>query len=76
MIEDYTASINDTLNLSDKEKRVLEIIKEDPHIVITQIVVLSGFSRSTVTRALDVLQSQNLIQRVGAKKSGYWKVKR
>ena len=68
-------TLNDTLNLSAKESKVLELIKTDNHITITEIIGITGFSRPTVTRAINTLKEYNILERVGAKKNGYWVVK-
>ena len=61
-------TLNDTLNLSAKESKVLELIKADNHITITEIIGITGFSRPTVTRAINTLKEYNILERVGAKK--------
>ncbi|MBR6366682.1 MAG: Fic family protein [Lachnospiraceae bacterium] len=90
-IEEYKASIeNDTLNLendtlndtlnassnlSEKESRILELIKSDTNITIGDIVEKTGYSRPTVTRAIQTLKECGLLGRIGAKKDGHWDVK-
>lgn len=37
-------TLNDTLKLSAKESKVLELIKADNHITITEIIGITGFS--------------------------------
>ncbi|MCR4850391.1 MAG: Fic family protein [Lachnospiraceae bacterium] len=65
-------TLNDTINLSDKENRVLELIKSDNDISIADIVDRTGFSRPTVTRAISVLKDRKIIDRAGARKNGHW----
>lgn len=68
-------TINDTLNLTKKENIVLEIIKKNRHVAILEIVEQTGFSRPTITRAINSLKEKQLLERVGAKKNGYWVVR-
>lgn len=68
-------TINDTLNLTEKERIVLEVIKKNSHIAITDIVDKAGFSRATVTRTINSLKEKQLLERVGAKKNGHWVVR-
>ncbi len=68
-------TLNDTIKLSDKERAVLAIIKEKPHISINEIVEKTGFSRPTVTRSINSLKEEQLLERVGAKKNGHWDVR-
>ena len=78
-ISEYKQSIendtlNDTLKLSDKEKNIIDLIKKQKDISISEIMLNTGFSRSTVTRSIDYLKKKGLLVRVGAKKNGYWKI--
>ncbi len=65
-------TLNDTLNLSEKETLILNLIKADNHITITDLINKSGFSRPTITRAISSLKERNIIDRAGAKKNGHW----
>lgn len=65
-------TLNDTLNLSAKETLILNLIKADNHITITDLINKSGFSRPTITRAISSLKERNIIDRAGAKKNGHW----
>lgn len=66
---------NDTLNLTTKERTVLQIIQSDLTITTEQIVQKSTFSRPTVMRAIKSLKEKNLLERINSKKTGSWKVK-
>ena len=44
-------TLNDTLNLSEKETLILNLIKADNHITITDLIDKSGFSRPTWAEA-------------------------
>lgn len=68
-------TLNDTLNLSAKEKQILSIIKADKYITIADIISKTGFSRPTVTRIINSLKEKRILERVGAKKNGCWAVK-
>ena len=67
-------TLNDTLNLTDKEKNVLNVINEDNFIVIAKIMEKTGFSRPTVTRTIASLKEKKVLDRVGAKKNGHWTI--
>ncbi len=69
-------TLNDTLKLSDKERTVLEIIKDNPGIVIMEIVEKTGFSRPTVMRTVKSLKEKQILERIGAKKNGHWMINR
>lgn len=65
-------TLNDTLNLSEKERSVLAVIAENDHALITEIMAKTGFSRPTVTRAISTLKEKQILHRAGAKKNGCW----
>lgn len=67
-------TLNETLKLSDKERTVLEIIKDNPDVVIMEIVGKTGFSRPTVTRTIKSLKEKRILERIGAKKNGHWMI--
>ena len=67
-------TINDTINLSSKEQMVFNIIRNNPDVKINDIIASSGFSRPTVTRAISTLKEKSLIERIGSRKSGAWKI--
>ena len=66
--------INDRINLSDTELLILSEISKNTSVTIHELVEITGFSAPTVNRALKVLQQNNIITRVGAKKNGYWQI--
>ena len=48
--------------MSDKESKVLELIKADNHITINEIIGITGFSRPTVIRAINTLKEYNIFE--------------
>ena len=65
-------SKNDTL--SDVSMKVLELIKNNVNLLINDLIILTGKSRPTITRALAELTKKEFIAREGSKKFGHWKV--
>ncbi len=66
---------NDTLNLSDKENKILAIIRKNNSVTIQQLVTKTGYSRSTVLRVVSSLKQKDLLMREGSDKTGHWVVK-
>ena len=64
--------INDPIKLSEREKKLLALIRENPTWTRCDFAEKLGCSESTVKRALTVLVSKGLIRRVGANKNGGW----
>lgn len=53
---------------------ILDLIKTNPEITIIALVQQTGKSHSTIERNLIKMQKDNIIERVGPNKGGYWKV--
>lgn len=66
---------NDVTNDTDFRKgAVLELMRKNKRISVTQIAKELNVTRRTIFRIIDVLKSENRIKRVGDLKSGTWEV--
>ena len=71
------SDVKDEIELTMEEIKILEIMKNKPDITINQLtVILSGISNRKITRNIVILKKKGLLERVGSRKKGYWKVKR
>ncbi len=61
--------------ISERETLILDILRSDPEITLQQIADKIGRSLRTVKMTMKTLQEQGIVERVGGKKSGSWKVK-
>ena len=76
-IINHQSHVKDEIELTMEEIKILEIMKNKPDITIKQLtVILSGISNRTITRNIVILKKKRLLERVGSRKKGYWKVKR
>ncbi|MCQ4636405.1 MarR family transcriptional regulator [Anaerovorax odorimutans] len=53
---------------------LIDVIKQMPNITQAGIQSEMGISRTCVQRMMKELQAEGMIERVGSKKTGYWKV--
>ena len=60
--------------LSENEQNVLNVLKENGKLTLEQVSVKIGKSLRTVKSIIKSLIEKKMIERVGSKKSGYWKV--
>ena len=65
--------IND--HISDLEQAVLSYLREEPGMTNAELIVKTGKSQRTITRALASLKGKGLINRIGSNKTGYWNVR-
>lgn len=61
-------------SLSDNEKRTLALLLENPEYTTQQMADRLSVSRVSVTKYLKALKENELIERVGSDRKGYWKI--
>lgn len=66
--------INVGLKLSSLDKAIIALIEIDAHITNAALAEKTGKSVRSVERRIKLLKDNHLLERVGAKKTGYWKV--
>ena len=77
----FKASSNEALNeaineaLTDNQKMLLDMLRNDPTITQKEIIERVSLSRSTVQRMIKELSELGRLERVGSKKTGSWIVK-
>ena len=67
---------NITVKLTQTQKDILNLIKENPCITQNEIASKLNIARETVNRNMKKLQQEKIIQRLGADKNGIWKILR
>ncbi|MWV63015.1 winged helix-turn-helix transcriptional regulator [Helicobacter saguini] len=71
---------NDPLNvainvsINNTQKAILKLIKNKPNITQKEIATKLNLSLKTINRAISNLTTKGYIERIGAKKSGYYKI--
>jgi len=69
-------TINETLNetIKSTEEQILALVSKNSNVTISELVALTGKSRATVTRILKLMKDNGIIERVGARKDGQWRI--
>ena len=57
-----------------RELRIIELIKNDPHISVDELAKRIGVSPRTIDNVLASLTKENKIKRINGKRYGYWEV--
>ena len=60
---------------NDTDRRIMELISKDQYITTTELAERLGVSRPTIARHIKSLTERGVLERVGSRKSGYWKAK-
>ena len=66
--------LNVPLNLSELDKQILKLVIENPTMTMQQIADAVGIHRKTVSRHVQVMEEQKMIERIGSRKKGTWRV--
>ncbi len=65
---------DESIEINQNEKDILNILKENAKLTLEEVSVKIGKSLRTVKSIIKSLTIKKKIERVGSKKSGYWKV--
>jgi len=60
---------------TENQQLILISITKNPHITIEELVSVVGITASKIKENISKLKKKGLIERVGADKGGYWKIK-
>ena len=74
LVKGQNVGINVGINLNKTERLVLDCIKQDKAISAEAIAIKIGVTERTVTRALKKLREEQIIERIGSNKAGYWEI--
>jgi ATP-dependent DNA helicase RecG len=74
-VTDVTDNVTDVTDVTDRTKKILEIIVEDNQITISEIAKRMKVTKRTILRDIEKLKNDNLLERIGSEKGGYWKMK-
>ena len=66
--------INDPIKLSERQEKLLYLLREEPELTRQELSVKLGCSDSTVKRELKYLSGHGVIKRIGSKKTGVWAI--
>lgn len=64
----------ENLDISETQKEILSLIKNDKKITASKIAEKLNFSSRAIEQNLKELRNKKIIERLGAKKNGIWKV--
>ncbi len=64
-----------TVYLSERERIIVEIIKNNPYLKASEIASMLKVTRQTVNNQMKSLKEKGVIVRIGSDKTGHWEVK-
>ena len=60
--------------LNSRRQRILEEMRDNPNITTAELHQIIGVSETAIEKNINVLKENGYVERIGSKKSGYWKV--
>lgn len=63
-----------TVKLNSTQQRIVEMMKGNPEITISELSEAFGMSHSGIKKNIAKLKSLEMIERIGSDKMGFWKV--
>ena len=60
--------------LNTTRNKILDIIKDNPHITKNELLKILDVSDTTIDKNIAYLKKYNYIKRVGSRKNGYWEI--
>ena len=72
---DPSETVSETVNgIAPRERRLLELLRENPAITYRQAAVALDVSYTTVWRTFRAMQEAKLIERTGSDRRGTWRI--
>ncbi len=66
--------MGDKKDLNLRRRRILAEMRNNPNITTVQLKIILDCAETTVENNIAFLRKNGYIERVGSKKTGYWKV--
>lgn len=71
----YKQGENVQYKIKERKQKMIDILKEEPNVTLEYCAKKLNLSLRTIKSCIQELKNENLIERVGSKKKGYWKTK-
>ena len=72
---DENVGVNVGVKLNKTQRKILEIIKENPNTTIEEMAQCVCVEKRTIERNIKTLKEKTIIDRIGADKNGHWIIK-
>lgn len=65
---------NKDIKLNPTRQRIVEEMRNDPNITQQMLITVVGVGKASIENNISFLKKNGIIDRIGSKKNGYWKV--
>ena len=74
-VTDVTEKVTDvTEKVTGIEAKILELISNDPVITTSKLANMLSVTRKTISTHMKIMKKNNVIERIGSERKGYWKI--
>lgn len=74
-VTDVTEKVTDvTEKVTGIEAKILELISNDPVITTSKLANMLSVTRKTISTHMKIMKKNNVIERIGSDRKGYWKI--
>lgn len=73
-IEESGQKSGHKIELNETQKKLLEVIKSNPNITQKDLTIELNLGRTAITKNIKILKDNNIIERIGSDRKGYWKI--
>ena len=70
----YNDFVGNKKGLNARRQRIVSEMRDNPNITTNELHQILGISETAVENNLSFLKDNGYIERIGSKKTGYWKV--
>lgn len=69
-------NIGISIGLNETQAKMIELIEKDSKITMQRISEIIGISKRNIEANISDLKKKGIIDRIGSRKNGYWKINR
>ena len=74
-VTDVTEKVTDvTEKVTGIEVKILELISNNPAITTSKLANMLPVTRKTISTHMKIMKKNNVIERIGSDRKGYWKI--
>ncbi len=73
-VEESEQKSGQKIILNETQIKILEIIKNNPSVTQNDISFELNLGRTTITKNIKIFKDNNIIERIGSDRKGYWKI--
>ena len=70
----YNVFVGNKKGLNSRRQRIITEMRDNPNITTSELHQILGISETAVENNLTFLKENGYVERIGSKKTGYWKV--